>query len=77
MTLIDFLFSKLQPPITWSDKSLKSIVSEYPSTSNMVNGPNIPEISVPTLLSYSLITIKSIEFENGFLIDMPNLGTAC
>ena len=37
MTLIDFLFSKLQPPITWSYKSLKSIVSEYPSTSNMVN----------------------------------------
>ena len=39
MTLIDLVFSKLRPPITWSDKSLKSIVSEDPSTSNIVNVP--------------------------------------
>ena len=39
MTLIDLGSSKLRPPITWSDKSLKSIVSEDPSTSNMVNVP--------------------------------------
>ena len=40
MTLIDFVFPKLRPPKTWSDKSLKSPVSEDPSTSNMVNMPN-------------------------------------
>ena len=40
MTLIDFVFPKLRPPKTWSDKCLKSPVSEDPSTSNMVNMPN-------------------------------------
>ena len=39
MTLIDFVFPKLQTPKTWSDKCLKSPVSEDPSTSNMVNVP--------------------------------------
>ena len=37
MTLIDFVFPKLRPPKTWSDKCLKRPVSEDPSTSNMVN----------------------------------------
>ena len=40
MTLIDFVFSKLRPPKTWSDKSLKSLVPDDPSTRNMVNLPN-------------------------------------
>ena len=39
MTLIDFVFPKLRPPKTWSDKCLKSPVSEDPSTSNIVNVP--------------------------------------
>ena len=39
MTLIDFLFPKLRPAKTWTDKCLKSPVSEDPSTSNMVNVP--------------------------------------
>ena len=37
MTLIDFVFSKLQTPKTWSDKCLKSPVSEDASTRDMVN----------------------------------------
>ena len=37
MTLIDFVFPKLRTPETWSDKSLKSIFSDDPSTNNMVN----------------------------------------
>ena len=37
MTLIDFVFPKLQTPKTWSDKCLKSPVSEDPSTFNKVN----------------------------------------
>ena len=39
MTLIDFDFPKLRTPETWSDKCLKSPVSDIPSTSNMVNVP--------------------------------------
>ena len=39
MTLIDFVYRKVPPPKTWSDKCLKSRVSEDPSTSNMVNLP--------------------------------------
>ena len=37
MTLRDFLFPKLRPAKTWTDKCLKSPVSEDPSTSNMGN----------------------------------------
>ena len=37
ITLIDFVISKLRTPKTWSDKCLKSPVSEEPSTSNIVN----------------------------------------
>ena len=37
MTLIDFVLPILRPLKTWSDKCLKSPVSEDPSTSNMVN----------------------------------------
>ena len=39
VTLIDFEFPKLRTPKTWSDKCLKSPVSEDPLTSNMVNVP--------------------------------------
>ena len=39
MTLIDFLFPKLRPAKTWTEKCLKNPVSEDPSTSNMVNVP--------------------------------------
>ena len=40
MTLIDILFLELRFPKTWSDKRLKSPVSDDYSTSNMVNVPN-------------------------------------
>ena len=39
MTLIDFVFPKLRTPKKLLDKCLKSPISENPSTSNMVNGP--------------------------------------
>ena len=39
MTLIDFLFLKLQTPKRLLDKCLKAPVSDDPSTSNMVNVP--------------------------------------
>ena len=37
MTLIDPVLPILRPPETWSDECLKSPVSDYPSTSNLVN----------------------------------------
>ena len=37
MALRDFAISKLRTPKTWSDKCLKCLVSEDPSTSNIVN----------------------------------------
>ena len=37
MTLIDSVFPKLRSPKTWSDKCLKSPVSEDSWTRNMVN----------------------------------------
>ena len=40
MTLIDFVFPKLPTLGTWSDKCLKSLVSEEPFASNMVNTPS-------------------------------------
>ena len=39
MTIIDFAFSKLRTPKTYSDKCLKSPVSEDALISNMVNVP--------------------------------------
>ena len=39
ITLRYFVFSKLRTPKTWSDKCLKSLVSEDLSRSNMVNVP--------------------------------------
>ena len=39
MTLIDSVFPILRTQKTWSDKCLKSLVLEDPSTSNMVNVP--------------------------------------
>ena len=39
MTLIDFVFPKLRTPKTWLDKCLKKPISEDPSESKMVNGP--------------------------------------
>ena len=39
MTLIDFVFRKLRPPKTWSDKCVKCPVLGDLSTSNMMNVP--------------------------------------
>ena len=44
-------------------KSLKSPLSEDPSTSNMLKGPNTVEISTAPPLPYLLITVKTTELE--------------
>ena len=77
MTLIDFDFPKLRTPETWSDKCLKSPVSDIPSTSNMVNVTKQVEIDNTAPLSYSLITARLIELEKASLIDMRKVSTAC
>ena len=65
MTLADFLFPKLRTPKMYSDKYLKTPISEDPSTSNMVN------------VSKHYWTVKAIELEKLCLIEMQNRGTAC
>ena len=37
MTFIDSVLPILRPPKTWSDKCLKSLVSDYSLISNVVN----------------------------------------
>ena len=39
MTLLDFAFSKLRNPKTYSDKCLKKPISEDASMINMINMP--------------------------------------
>ena len=77
MTLIGFVFSKFRTPKTWSDKCPKSSISEDPSTTTWLTCPSTGEICNTAHLSYSLITVKSIQFENVSLTDMPNLRTDC
>ena len=77
MTLIDFDFLELRTPETWSDKCLKSPVSDIPSTSNMVNVTKQVEFDNTAPLSYSLITARLIELEKVSLIDMRKVSTAC
>ena len=52
MTLIDFRFPKLGPPKTWSEKCLKTPVSEDPSRSNMVTVQSAVVISIIAHLAY-------------------------
>ena len=48
---------------TWLKKSLKSPLSEDPSTSNMLKGTHAVEISTTPPLPCVLITVKAIELE--------------
>ena len=62
-------------PKTWLDQCLKSLVSEVPSKSNMVNAPkhcsNLKDASLP----YLLITGKSIVLQKVSVSDVQNLKT--
>ena len=51
------------------DKSLKSLVSENPLTSNMVSGPNTVEIWTTPTLPYLLITVNATKLEKASLSD--------
>ena len=64
MTLIDFVFSKLRTPKTYSDKCLKRPVSENPSTSNIAN----VEIRIRSPLSYSLILLSQSSVKKSLLL---------
>ena len=77
MTLRDFLFPKLRIAYTWSDKCLKSTVTENPSTSNMVNVPKHCSNLNYSFFILLLITAKSTEFEKVSLFGMANLETGC
>ena len=53
-----------------SNKCLKIPFSEDPSTSNMVKGPNIVEVSNTQTLPYFVFTVKTIEMRKVSLSDM-------
>ena len=53
-----------------SNKCLKIPFSEDPSTSNMVKGPNIVEVSNTQTLPYFVFTVKTIEMRKISLSNM-------
>ena len=62
---------------TWLDKCLKSLVSEDPSTSNMVNGSkNCSNLNGSTFIIF-LITMKAIQLKKVSLSDALNIRTVC
>ena len=58
---------------SWLRKSLKSLLSEDHSTSNMLRGPNTVEISITPHLPYFLLTVKAIDMQKISLSDMQKL----
>ena len=62
---------------TWLDKSVRSPVSEDPSTSDMVTGRNTVEILTAAPWPYLLITVQAIQSEKVSVSDMQNLGNVC
>ena len=59
------------------DKYLKSAVSQYPSTTNMVNALKHCSNYRGAPLSYLLITANDIELEKVTLSDIKNVMTVC
>ena len=69
-----FVFPRLPTPKRWLGKCLKSLVSEDPSTSNMVNVPKYcPNLHHMTFILF-YITVKSFELEKVSLIGCQILG---
>ena len=62
---------------TWRNKCLKIPVSDKPSTSNMVRGPNTVEILATLPLRYLLITVKAIELEKKLSVICKVIGMFC
>ena len=58
---------------TWSVKSLKSLLSEQSSGTNMWGAPNTVEIWTTPPVPYLLITVKAIELEKSSPSDMQSL----
>ena len=60
---------------SWLKKSLKSLLSGDPSTSNMLRGPNTVEISITPHFPYFSLTVKATELEKTSLSDMKSPKT--
>ena len=58
---------------SWLKKSLKSLLSGDPSTSNMLRGPNTVEISITPHFPYFSLTVKPIDMQKISLSDMKKL----
>ena len=65
------------PRNTWLNKSLKSLLSEDPSTINMIRGPNTVKTLTAPPLPDLLITVMSIELEKISIIDIQTLRNVC
>ena len=71
MTLIDFVFPKIRTQKTWSNKFLKSLVSEDPSRSNMITVPkhccNQQHGTFSILIGYCQVNwvVKSLSYIHG------------
>ena len=78
MTLMPFVFWKLQTPKTWLDKRLKSsLFQRILGQETWQMWPRTVEICMRASLSYSFITAKSLELEKVSHFDMGNLLCAC
>ena len=62
-------------PKTWLDQCLRSLVSEDPTKSNMVNAPKYCSNLKDTSLPYLLITGKSIVLQKVFVSHIQNVKT--
>ena len=62
-------------PKPWLDECLKSLVSDDPTKSNMVNGPKHCSNLKDTSLPYLLITGRSIALQKVSVCDVQNLKT--
>ena len=70
MTLTPFVFPKLRTLKTFLYKYIKSLVSENPSTSNMVKVAKHCWNLIQITFIIFLITAKSVDLEKVSLIDM-------
>ena len=61
----------------WLDKCLKGLVSEDPSISNMVRGPNTVEVLMAPPLPNLLITVNATDLEKIPLSDIQIFKTVC
>ena len=77
MTLLAFVFPKLQTPKTSLNKCQKGLLQRTDRQGKLKTSWSTVETCITAALWNSLITGKSIELEKVSVIDMQNFATAC